>query len=253
MTSRKTKHEWTAFREADLFTKDGNSYVNRGESFVMPGEATVTLSVYDDDSKLGANAGRWDRSVDRTQDAYIDGEKVGRDNDIYVDKIHLLKGSDGKYYKLVEMGVENHDADGAGDDYFTFAGAVPPAGVELTVIRSKNVGWRSGIDYEDLGAGSVEADDADEIPEGFQVLDFEGLATGETVLDQFDGVTITAEREAGRRVDESTGNDAMIFDSENPTGGDYDLRYDDQGNILIISEDNDADDPDDAARLKPSP
>jgi len=37
----------------------------------------------------------------------------------------------------------------------------------------------------------------------------------------------------------------MIFDSENPTGGDDDLRTIDQGNVLIISEDNNSLDPDD--------
>ncbi len=40
------------------------------------------------------------------------------------------------------------------------------------------------------------------------------------------------------------GNQFMIFDSENPTGGDWDLEVN-QGNIAIISEDNDSSDPDD--------
>lgn len=40
------------------------------------------------------------------------------------------------------------------------------------------------------------------------------------------------------------GNQFMIFDSNNPTGGDYDLNTN-TGNIGIISEDNDSSDPDD--------
>ena len=40
----------------------------------------------------------------------------------------------------------------------------------------------------------------------------------------------------------------MIFDTNNPTGGDHDLEYDDRGNALIISEDNDSSDADDNAQ-----
>lgn len=76
------------------------------------------------------------------------------------------------------------------------------------------------------------------------VVDFEGLNAGDVVSDQFDGVTISAQR-SGEGDD--TENDAMIFDTDNPTGGDYDLGFDDRGNALIISEDNDSSDPDDEA------
>ncbi|NJL56635.1 hypothetical protein HC928_16830 [bacterium] len=38
----------------------------------------------------------------------------------------------------------------------------------------------------------------------------------------------------------------MIFDTANPTGGDQDLAFDSLGNVLIISEDSDSSDPDDA-------
>ncbi|MEP3440657.1 MAG: hypothetical protein ABJN72_04190 [Sulfitobacter sp.] len=76
------------------------------------------------------------------------------------------------------------------------------------------------------------------------VVDFEGLNAGDVVSDQFDGVTISAQRSGE---DDSTENDAMIFDTDNPTGGDRDLGFDDRGNALIISEDNDSSDPDDEA------
>ncbi len=76
-------------------------------------------------------------------------------------------------------------------------------------------------------------------------VDFEGLSSGDVVDDQFAGVSISAQR-AGDS--DSSENDAMIFDSNNPTGGDHDLEFDGQDNILIISEDNDSDDADDNAR-----
>jgi len=73
-------------------------------------------------------------------------------------------------------------------------------------------------------------------------VDFDDANSGDVVSGQFEGVTVSAQR-AGD--DEASQNDAMIFDSNAPTGGDHDLEYADQGNILIISEDNDSSDADD--------
>lgn len=81
-------------------------------------------------------------------------------------------------------------------------------------------------------------------PPDFMKLDFSGLSKGTTVSNQFDGVTISAQKSGDGA---GSPNDAMIFDSNHPTGGDHDLEYDGLGNILIISEDNDASDPDDNA------
>ena len=75
-------------------------------------------------------------------------------------------------------------------------------------------------------------------------VDFDAANSGDVVSDQFEGVTISAQR-AGDRDDSE--NDAMIFDSNSPTGGDYDLGFEGQGNIVIISEDNDSSDADDNA------
>jgi hypothetical protein len=74
--------------------------------------------------------------------------------------------------------------------------------------------------------------------------DFEGPSAGETAEDQFENFTIWAQR-AGD--DSDSENAAMIFDTANPTGRDEDLGFEDQGNALIISEDNDECDPDDNA------
>ena len=54
--------------------------------------------------------------------------------------------------------------------------------------------------------------------------------------EQFDGVTISAQRDGDSA---SSENDAMIFDTDNTTGGDSDLSFNGVGNAFIISEDND--------------
>lgn len=93
--------------------------------------------------------------------------------------------------------------------------------------------------FEIKETSETEGDDCPSI-----TLDFEGVQAGDVISTQFAGVTVSAQRDGDS---EGSENDAMIFDSTNPTGGDHDLEYADQGNILIISEDNDSDDPDDEA------
>lgn len=90
----------------------------------------------------------------------------------------------------------------------------------------------------------VSISDDGQAPHPAACEDFEAADAGDTAALQFDGVSITAQRD-GDAPDSQ--NDAMIFDTDNPTGGDNDLHYSDQGNAIIISEDNDADDPDDNA------
>ncbi|RED11840.1 beta strand repeat-containing protein [Pontivivens insulae] len=70
------------------------------------------------------------------------------------------------------------------------------------------------------------------------------LNAGDVITTQIEGVTISVcANGKGGRYDE-----AMIFDSESPTGGDWDLATSTQGNILIISEDGHSHDPDDNAK-----
>ena len=70
-----------------------------------------------------------------------------------------------------------------------------------------------------------------------EILDFEGFDAGTSITNQFDGVSISTDTEFG----------AMLFDTDNITGRDFDLRADNLGKVLIISEDGDASDPDDNA------
>jgi len=128
-------YEFTAFREADLL-KDGDHSIGHGDRFTMPGDSTVTLSVRDDDNEL--SKGGSNRSADWSQDGYIDGVKIGRDNDLYADRVHIVEDENGNQYRLIEVAVENHNAAGNGDDYFTFEELLAPAIYTLvsTMTRS---------------------------------------------------------------------------------------------------------------------
>lgn len=79
-------------------------------------------------------------------------------------------------------------------------------------------------------------------PSVVESIDFEGtgLTAGTVITDQF--------AEAGLTISTSSQYGAMLFDTNNPTGGDGDLAASDLGNVLIISEDGDATDPDDNAK-----
>lgn len=68
-------------------------------------------------------------------------------------------------------------------------------------------------------------------------FDVDDLVAETVITDQFEGVSIFSSSEFG----------AMLFDTNNITGGDFDLSATDLGNVLIISEDGDSIDPDDSA------
>ncbi|MCX7559949.1 Ig-like domain-containing protein [Sulfitobacter sp. F26204] len=75
-----------------------------------------------------------------------------------------------------------------------------------------------------------------------RTLDFNAFAAGTVIDDEYlasDGVTVSAVA-GGNGVDQ-----AMLFDSNNPTGDDTDLASDTLDGLLIISEDGDSSDPDD--------
>ena len=145
------KYEWTAYTEADLLGAGTGGSIGYGDTFHMPGAATVHMSTWDNDGSLSGdnyhdeNANDWSG-----QNAYVDGGRVG--GQLYAESYHVLRGSDDKHYYMIEIEVEGYDAPGAGDDFFTFYGRVPPAGTQLTVVQTCNVTgcW---VDYRCLGAG----------------------------------------------------------------------------------------------------
>ncbi len=65
-----------------------------------------------------------------------------------------------------------------------------------------------------------------------KTIDFDSAPAGTIVSKQFPDVTFSCETPQASRPDE-----CLLFDSENPTGGDTDLRTEDGGNVLIIAED----------------
>ncbi len=235
------RFSWTAFTEHDLLDSgSGGGSISVGSSFLMGSQPSVTLSVRDDDDRLSGDHG--ETATDGGQRAYVDGHQIPH-RDMYVEKVFSVRGSDGVTYQLAEIEIEGYSAPGKGDDFFSFVGAVPPAGVTLTVIDCVNVTGH-GIKYADLSATPPEDGDTPPAPE-VCVLTFNELSRGEVVSDQYAdlGIHIEAQR-SGQSFGQSH-NDAMIFDTSSPTGGDWDLSYQGRGNALIISEDNDSHDPDD--------
>ncbi|WP_411958360.1 hypothetical protein [Paracoccus homiensis] len=155
MTYYYKKFEFTAYTEADLLAngRNGSSF-GHGDSFTV-GSPTVTMSTYDNDYSLsgdGSYYGNGHAQDGSGQLASVDGERVG--SQMYAEQYHVLKGSDGQTYYMIEVKVECHDSAGAGNGYFTFYGAQPPAGTTLTNVGTCDVQgcW---VDYRCLGAGET--------------------------------------------------------------------------------------------------
>jgi len=232
-------YEWTAFTEADLLataTGDKSWTINKGDTFTMPGSASVTMSTWDNDNRLSGDGWIDDKSNDQHgQDAYVDGQNLG--GKVYAESYHVLHGSDGKTYYMIEIEVEGHNAPGAGDDYFTFYGAVPPAGVSLTVTQTCNVNgeW---IDFACLGAGdSVPANTAPtftNVPaDGILYIDENTTFVIDLGASDADGDEVTFEITGGRdasffEIDAHTGELSFVGapDFENPQSGGNSNTYD---------------------------
>ena len=113
--------------------------------------------------------------------------------------------------------------------------------------------WVAKLDTDDGEIQDFSGDDTDldlvgsdtyKVLESYAV-DFETTASGDQLLA---GTSITNQYNSFSGLTISTPKDefgAMIFDSANPTGGDFDLATEDQGNVLIISQDGDSSDPND--------
>ncbi len=147
-------------------------------------------------------------------DVFVDGEFVGC--------FHLNQNNNGN-------GVHN-----VSFTTLTLSGVEIPEGAEIT-LKGRSDGCEF-VRIDKIAFDKVEfrvCDDPDAIN-----LSFDGFTAGD-ILTDLDGLTISAAGGSG---------DAMVFDSQNPTGGDFDLETQValQGNILIVSEDGDSSDPDDA-------
>ena len=235
------KFTWTAFTEHDLINgRAGMSSIDIGSTFEMAAHPTVTLGVCDGDHYLSGDY--HDRATDHYQRASVNGHDIPH-RDMYVEKVFTAVGSDGKTYHLAEIEIEHYDAPGTGDDFFSFVGEVPCAGVTLTITDCQDVAGH-GINYARFSATAPAKVDPD--PE-VCVLTFDDLHRGDVVSDQYADMGIHIEAQRHGQTFGHSPNDAMIFDTNNPTGHDWDLSYEGRGNALIISEDNDSHDPDDNA------
>lgn len=147
------KYQFTAFTEAD-FLANGQNGCNFGvgDSFTMAGAATTTLSVFDNDPYLSGGDDYWGAYDFFGQTAQVDGANQGCQ--MYAEKYYTLKGSDGKVYYLAEITIEGYDAPGAGENFYSFYGNVPPAGVTLSVQCETSVNG-CGLDMRCLGSGNT--------------------------------------------------------------------------------------------------
>lgn len=232
-----------------------------------------------DDSDAIAYDGRWDVRGDQlVTDGYNDGclktAAVAADGDVtfsfdasvdnagkfeawgyYADKLTLQVRTEDGHWETLDQFVVNGEktalvGSNSGNEITESGSTLSYSGGALDDV-SGNVEFRFISDFS-AGDEVVRIDNmtVTETSEGAATageavtIDFEGLNSGDVIDDQFDGVSISAQR-AGEG--DNTQNDAMIFDTDNPTGGDHDLEYNGVGNAFIISEDNDSADADDNA------
>lgn len=169
-------YEFTAFASADILGGGNGRRLDCGDKFVMPKSASVCVAVRDNDK--GLSGGWCGKALDgRGQGAsvVVDGRTVSDGPKIFVDKVHVLRGSDGQCYTLIEIATEGSWGRPP-VKMFTFYGDKPAEGVALCVIKSSKS--FCALDYRKLGAGDKnagpEAEDdfaaVCENDEGFQVL-----------------------------------------------------------------------------------
>lgn len=153
-------YEITAFAESDLLS-GGDGNLNCGDKFTMPGDATICISVKDNDSFLSGDSRCNENANDRYgQQAEIigeDGTDLGNGGQIYAESYFWVSDQNGNWYVMIEV-----EQEGTNDDYFTFytggGYSLPPEGAELTVGSKCNVkgNW---VDYKCLDAGDKPEDD----------------------------------------------------------------------------------------------
>ena len=239
----------------DIHEPDDSAAIARDDGWDVRGDELVTDGCNDGVLKTAAVAA--DGDVELSFDARVEDASLFEASGSYADNLLLqVRAEDGSWETLDNF-VVNHAGtalvgSNTGNEITESGSTLTYSGGALDDING-NVEFRIVSDisasnekvfFDNLtvtetseGAGGTTAGEA-------ITVDFEGLSSGDVVDGQFEGVSISAQR-SGDAVNSE--NDAMIFDTNNPTGGDHDLEYDDRGNALIISEDNDSSDADDEA------
>lgn len=228
--------DWRVTRSGELMTNSRNEGEIALEAVQSDGPVSLTFDVRTNDSDNFENSGRYQDEM--TVQVRVDnGEWVTLDTfEVNDDGTALVGDQTGQSF---------------GDDggTLTYSGGELDSGgtVEFRIV-SDVTARDEKIFIDDIQVtvtDEVIVEGEDTTMDHDDCEDFEAAEAGDVVHDQFDGFTVTAQR-AGD--DDDSENDAMIFDTDNPTGGDNDLGFDGRGNVIIISEDNDSDDPDDNAR-----
>jgi len=200
------KYEWTAFTAEDF---SGDGQLHCGDKLTMPAGASVCMSTYDADGYLSGDEYYNDYASDRSgQNAYIDGAPQGAK--LYAESYHVLHGSDGKTYYLIEIEIEGC---GSAGDYYTFYGHVPPTGTTLSVVQTCNV---SGcmIDYDCLAKCEIAPPNTpptfSNAPENCITVDENTTFVIDLDASDEDGDTLTYSIEGGA--------DAALFEIDAETG-----------------------------------
>ena len=151
-----TEYTFTAFAEDDLLNA-GDNNLGSGDVFTMPGSASVTFTVNDNDAFLsGDNWSNENANDSSGQTASItapDGTELGNGGQIYAESYLWVYDQYGNWYIMIEI-----EQEGTGDDYFTFYNgygySTPDEGLTLTVHSVCNVtcDW---IDFTCLDAPPV--------------------------------------------------------------------------------------------------
>ncbi|WP_298857622.1 hypothetical protein [uncultured Sulfitobacter sp.] len=239
----------------DIHDPDDSAAIARDGGWDVRGDELVTDG--HNDGILKTAAVQADGDVELSFDARVDDASKFEASGQYADKLLLQVRAEDGFWQTLDNFVVNHagtalvgsntgnEITESGSTLTYSGGALDDinGNVEFRIVSDISAGdervFFDNLTVTETSAAVVDAPSGDAITVGF-----EGLASGDVVDGQFEGVTVSAQR-AGD--DENSQNDAMIFDTNNPTGGDHDLEYDDRGNALIISEDNDSSDADDNA------
>ncbi len=131
-------YEIGAFSEQQLLDLGNNgSNIGYGDTFTMPSSTDTLIIVWDNDNYLSGDSYNNENSNDSYgQNATVTTNGVVQTdgNQIYAESYHWVWGSDGNWYIMIEI-----EAEGDGQDYFSFYGDVPPEGTVLTVNCGGNV------------------------------------------------------------------------------------------------------------------
>jgi hypothetical protein len=219
-------------RGDELVTDGSNDGIMKTAAVAADGDVTFSFDASVDDASLFEASGSYADNL-TLQARTEDGDWETLDNFVVNAEGSALVGSE-TGNEITEGGSTLSYSGGALDDV--------NGNVEFRIISdisaSNEVVRFDNLSVTETSEGSANAGET-------VTIDFEGLSSGDVIADQFDGVSISAQREGDS---DDSENDAMIFDTDNTTGGDSDLGYTGVGNAFIISEDNDSSDADDNAQ-----